>query len=210
MIWIKDNLRIDILIVVIFFTTSVTYGQIFKRLDNETADQFIIRIKPDSTELAHQVIQTKVWDPSNSMIIAFYKKKMIEDQSKYEVILAYLFIPSIPENHYTRTFIDTIMPEGGNPEIQSVFFANADTSHDKELAVLISWDQKHYDYKGKFYGTHFYKQPDLTTPTKRLTYLQEISEKFNECECTFNDGRKEKAKFITALQVKQELIRLGY
>lgn len=203
----------------LFFFQNVSFGQLLQRFNSETVQQFAARIKPDSSELAHQVIQSNLWDSTRQSIIVFYKKQIRElietknhvDSSIYNIIIGYLLVPAYKKGLYTRILIDSIFSNGGDPEIQSVFFCNADLSNDKELSVIITWNQLlHADYEGKSYGVNFYRRPDLKKTPKRLIYMKEISNKFNGCECAFNDGREERAKFKTAKQVKEELKRLGY
>ena len=113
--------------------------------------------------------------------------------------------------NYTKILIDTITPDGGDPEIISVFFANADKDIEKELIVLCKYPQVHYDYGGDFYETFIYDTP--TTKVKRLKYFKELSEKFWGCECDWreeNNRKPEKAKYKTAKSIKIRLKQMGY
>ena len=179
---------------------------------------FASRIKPDSSEFAHAVFETKSLNINKNLIVAFYKKTIYEvrqmptyiDHDNYDIIIGYLYVP-ISNNNYRKVLIDTISSDGGDPEIISVFFANADKDSTKELVVLCKYPQVHYDYGGDFYETFIYDNP--TDTTERLTYFNELSKKFFGCECNWRKEEKRKpetAKFKTAKDVKAELKRLGY
>lgn len=199
-------MRHTLTIIIILITVSVSYGQSLTRQENETPEMFANRLKPDSSEFAHPIIETKSLDTTKSVIVAFYKKTIYEtkqmatyvDHNQYDIIIGYLYIPTNGSS-YRKVLIDTISSDGGNPEIISVFFANANKDKKKELIVLCKYPQVHYDYGGDFYETFIYDNP--TDYTKRLTYFNELSEKFWGCECAWRDEEKrkpEKAKFKTA------------
>jgi hypothetical protein len=205
-------MRHTLIFIATIFVTSFCFGQILKRQDDETAEMFANRIKPDSTELAHTVIETKLLDTSKKLIIAFYKKTIYEvrqmdtyvDHSQYDIIIGNLFIP-LCDNNYEKKLIYTIQPDGGDPEIISIFFANADKDKGKELIVLCKYDQRHYDYSGAFYDTYIY---DFSNG--EVQFLKQLSEKFWGCECGWRNGKTEKAKYKTAKDVRARLIKLGY
>lgn len=193
--------------------TTFSFGQVVKRLFNESAEQFATRVKPDSSILTHKVIETK-WN-STSVIIAFYQqtyklpKQNDPNQQDYLHIIATIFIQA-DSNHYTKFLIDTIGTEGGDPNIENVSFANADKDTRKELIIIVSWEQRHYDVYGILYGTFVYDDV-LTNPKMKLNFIKEISEKLNGgCDCSRSDGTNDKAKFKTSDDIKKELKRLRY
>ncbi len=202
------------LTITLFSSTLFSLGQSLIRLENETAQMFADRLKPDSAEIAHTAIETRELDATRSLIIAFYKKTIYEvkqmktyvDSSHYEILLGYMFVPAINRT-YQKIFIDTILPDGGNPEIISIFFANADTDRNKELIVLCKYEQRHYDYSGDFYETHIF---DYRKGPGKFQYLSKPSESFWGCECGNRNGKMQKAKFKTANDVKARLKKLGF
>lgn len=101
-------------------------------------------------------------------------------------------------------------PDGGDPEIASIGFANADHDPAKELIVLLEWPQSHYDYGGSFFEVWLYDDPK--PGQSALVKLDKLSEHFGfGCECSFRDGRKdEHYRFKTIAAVRGELKRLGY
>ncbi len=192
-------MRLTLIIIGLFILFSVSYGQSLTRHDNETAEMFVNRLKPDSSEFAHAVLETKSLNINKNIIVAFYEKTIYEvrqmptyiDHDDYEIIIGYLYVP-IGNNNYRKVLIDTISSDGGDPEIISVFFANADKDSIKELVVLCRYPQVHYDYGGDFYETFVYDNP--TDTTERLTYLKELSEKFFGCDCDWRTEKKENQK----------------
>lgn len=189
------------------------HGQIIKN-KNESAEMFANRIKPDSTKIAHTVFETNQLGTSESTIIVFYEKTIYEvkqmdtyvDRSEYKEIDGFMFIP-ISVNKYKKIAIGSILADGGNPEIISVFFANADKDNNKELIVLSRVDQRHYDYGGAFYETYIF---DYSINKKEFKYLDKLSELFWGCECEWRDGRNEKAKYKTSGEIKTKFKKMGF
>src|SRR5687768_16325559 len=207
-------MRHTLIIIATFFSFSISFGQSLTRQENETVEMFAIRLKPDSTEIAHAIIETRQLDTTKDIIIVFYKKIIYEvrqmatyiDSSHYDIILGYMLIPTSDKN-YEKIFIDTIPPDGGNPEIISLFFANADKDKNKELIVLCKYEQRHYDYNGEFYETYIF---DYLKDKKHINYLSDLSETFWGCECGLRNGKTKTAKYKTASDVKTRLKKLGF
>lgn len=200
-------------ITLLLFWTTFSFGQIVKRQDNETAEQFAERQKPENSTLTHKVLETK-WN-GLPVVISLYDqtyKLPIQndpDQQTYHKIVGAVFI-QLDKNNYSETTFGTIDTEGGDPTIETVFFANADTDKTKELIIIASWEQRHYDVSGTLYGTYVFDY-ELTSATLEWKFLEEISRKLDGgCECNWSDGTSKKAKFKTASEVKNELTRLGY
>ncbi|MCW3118874.1 MAG: hypothetical protein JWM28_2956 [Chitinophagaceae bacterium] len=205
-------MRHTLTIIATIFLITASFGQTVKRQNNETAEMFATRFNPDSTEIAHTVIETALLDPTEKIIIAFYRKTIYEtrqmdtyvDHSDYEVLIGTLFIPT-GDNNYEKKLLDTIRPDGGDPEIIAVFFGNVDKDRNKELMILCKYDQQHYDYGGAFYSTFIYDYSG-----NQVQYKKKLSEKFSGCECSFRDGRRTKAKYKTAKEVKAALVKMGF
>jgi len=206
-------MRHIITILATLFSISVSFGQSLIRQENETAEMFANRLKPDST-IAHTVIETRQLDTSKNVIVAFYKKTIYEvrqmktyvDHSQYDIMLGYIFIPTSDKN-YEKIFIDTIPPDGGDPEIISIFFANADRDKNKELIVLCKYEQRHYDYDGDLYETYIF---DYYKDKMQFKYLSKLSETFFGCDCGWKNGKTETAKYKTAKAIKTKLKKLGF
>ena len=197
----------------LLFCASFSYGQVVDRLENETALHFAERNKPGGATLTHKVLETK-WNEV-PVIISFYdqiytlpKEKDPDQQSYHKIVGAVFLLKS--KNTYHKTTLGPIDTEGGDPFIESVFFANADSDKAKELLVIASWPQVHYEVSGTLYGTFVFNY-EFIRDTTEWNFLQGISEKLSGgCECQWSDGSSKKAKFKTATEVKKELKRLGF
>lgn len=196
-----------IIIIIVTIITSVSFGQTIKRQANESVETFIKRLKPDTVELAHSIIETKIWNTSNKAIIAFYGYDDTSDLNiGFNKIFGHLYLPT-GNNIYRDISFGPIEEDGGYPKIISVFFANADTDRPKELIVLCKYEQHHYDYGGQFYETFIFDNP---SDKNKLLYFEKLSEKFWGCECSWRNGKIEVAKYKTAKNVKIRLKKMGY
>lgn len=206
-------MRHCIIITLLIFQTIFSYAQIVQRQHNETAEQFANRLKPDNSTLTHKAVETK-WN-GVSVVISLYNQtyklplNKDPDQSTYNRIIGSVFIQS-DSTTYKKTRFGTIDTEGGDPSIESIFFANADKDSTRELIIIASWEQKHYDVNGTLYGTYVFDY-DLSGTTLEWKLLEAISNKLEAgCECTWRDGTKKTARFKTASSIRKELVRLGY
>jgi len=203
---IKEGLIILLLSLVI----KLSFGQSFQRFDKESPEQFSTRLKPDNSTIAYRIIDT-IWNKT-PVIIAFYQQSFrsgpVNDSQEYQRIISTIFVKR--DSLYNKCLIDTIGPEGGDPEIRNVFFANANKDMQKELIILTSWYQHHYDFGGTLYGTFIYN--NLTDSTqKKLVFMKTMSSQLDGgCDCSFRNGREEKAKFKTAGAIVKKLTQLGF
>jgi hypothetical protein len=202
-------------ITILLFWTTLSFGQIqlIARKDKETVEQFAERQKPENSTLTHKVLETK-WN-GNSTIISLYDitYKLPEEndpgQQTYHKIIGFVF-SELGKNTYSEVTFGTIDTEGGNPSIETIFFANADSDKAKEIIIIASWEQRHYDVNGTLYGTYVFDNQTIEK-TFDLKFLEEISKKLDGgCECNWRDGTNKKSKFKTASEVKKELASLGF
>jgi hypothetical protein len=54
----------------------------------------------------------------------------------------FLYVP-VTDKSYQKILIDIFKPEGGDPEIESVFFFNLCEKNKKKLIIICSWQQVH-------------------------------------------------------------------
>lgn len=200
-------MRHALIFIVTIFTTLTVVGQTLIRQYEETAEMFANRSKPDTTELAHPVIETSIWDTDGKAIIAFYGYDDPKDvNTGFNKVFGHVYMP-VGQNIYRDISFGPIEEDGGYPKIISVFFANADNDNSKELIVLCKYDQRHYDYSGEFYETFIFDNPSAGN---ELPYFNKLSEKFFGCECGWRDGKVKTAKYKTAKAVKAGLVNMGY
>jgi hypothetical protein len=167
-------------------------------------------------ELAHGPLSTK-WN-SIPVLIVFYRIPVEEVQlfpayisrTKYSILDGYVYTGAGRPGAWRRIFIGSILPEGNDPEIESVFFANADRDSKKELSVLVKWEQNHADFSGTLWGAFFYD--DAFSGRDSLRLLTDAGKKLGmSCQCYRRDGEEnETGLYQSAAEVKARLKTLGY
>jgi len=207
---------IAIIICILLYGSSVR-GQVFARKAEEPAKDFAMRCKPVGMEmndaLEKQIIATTEWT-NNEAIIAFYTVMVPNDydhsdHEKYLEIVGYMYVP-VSAGNYERVLIDTFETEGGDPEIASVFFANADKDSKRELVVLCKWPQHHYQVYGNFFNTRIYDNIDVKKIPARLTLLKKVSDKVDGGFDGEREGETVHARYTTAKEIRAGLAALGY
>ena len=129
-------------------------------------------------------------------------------EQTYDKIVGYIFLPQ-DANTYQKILNWTFEPEGGPPQIEAVFFANADKDKAKELIVICSWLQRHYDFSGTLYGTYVFD--DLRASPTELTFLESVSRRVSgDFECEWRNGKKRTSRYKPAASVRAGLRSLGF
>ena len=181
-----------------------THAQTFHRESNETVEKFVkknLRI----SKWAHPLIEKVEWG-SKKIILAFISFKALSTKSSDEVengIIGYVFFPTNPGN-YTRAVIDTFHEEGAPPTITHIFFVNADTDKEREMAIMVKWRQHHKGVDGYLYDSFIYDNPTLKYSGNKLTCLTKFSGKFMDAEGSF-DGSEKMAKYKTVQSIRAAL-----
>lgn len=203
------KLRFVLLLLTFLLCVPFSYGEEVKRLENETLENFAKRNGPPQSQLAHTVIETEAWGHKKT-VIAFYDTEFTDSHSTYQRVAGYIFLPQSPGT-YRKILIENFEPEGGDPKIEAAFFANADKDAAKELIVICSWPQRHYDFQGTLYGTFVFDDLRPGTNPTRLNFLEGVSKQVSgSCECNFRDGPRKRSKYKTAASVRLGLKRLGF
>jgi len=183
-------------------TSLFTFSQNLKREKEETIDQFINRNKPNSTTDSFTSVETTLLDSSKNIIIVFFETTHLEENFQ----IGYLYIPTDNyNNNYQRIPLDIIGTEGGEPVIENIFFSNIDNDNDKEIIVLSSFNQAHYDISGTLYTSNFYDYKKNISLEKRIETVEILNNHFIECNCVWSDGTTNKAKFINEAAINKEL-----
>lgn len=202
------KLRFALLILAFITWTPFSYAQEVRRLENETLEDFAKRNGPPQSELTHKVIETEAWGQRKTVIALYIVQIKEKDGSPATQVAGYLFVPKSTDT-YEKILIENFEEEGDTPKIEAVFFANADKDKAKELIVICSWLQRHYDVAGTLYRTFVFD--DLRSNTPKLTFLESVSERVSgDCDCEWRDGRKKTSKYKTAASVKAGLKKLGF
>lgn len=175
-------------------------GQVFwldrllERMDKETAEQFAERHKPDSSTLTYKVMETK-WN-AIPVLISFYKqayKLPIKIDTQVSRRITKLTEPYISSWIKTITAKPLWEPSIPKAVIRLLILSFLRCWHNKtkELIVLVTWEQRHYDVNGILYEDLF--DYELTKATLTWVLLEEISNKLDGgCECTWRDGTSER------------------
>ncbi len=198
------------LLLAFFLWTPFLLAQEVTRLENETPADFAKRNAPPRAELTHTVIETEAWGQQKS-IIAFYLIKIKpKDGTPSSQVDGYLFLPK-STNTYQKILIYNFEEEGDTPHIEAVFFANADKDKAKELIVICSYLQRHFDVNGTLYRTFVFDDLLPGANPTQLTFLEDVSERVSgSCDCQWRDGKKKTSKYKTAASVKAGLRKLGF
>ena len=204
------KLRFALLLLAFFLWTPFSYADEVKRLENETLEDFAKRNGPPQAELTHTVIETEAWNTQKTVIAFYIVKIKLPDGKPATQVDGYLFIPKSTDT-YEKILIDNFEEEGATPHIEAVFFANADKDKAKELIVICSYEQRHYDVNGTLYSTFIFDDLRGGANQTRLRFLEDVSERVSgSCDCEWRDGKKKASKYKTAASVKLGLKKLGF
>ncbi|MBV9240804.1 MAG: hypothetical protein JO314_02250 [Acidobacteria bacterium] len=197
---------ISFALLIMVCASAFAYADVVKRNAGESAEDFAKRNAPAQTAVSGKVVESP-WNGKKT-IFAFYETQPKDPNDT--VLEGFVFVPADADS-YERIHMHTFGVDGGTPQIESVFFANADKDPASELVVIVCWPQVHYDYSGNWYGTVILDDIPAGTHPTELKYLEKVSEKVSGgCDCEFRDGRKPDKRFENAAQVKAGLKRLGY
>jgi len=204
------KLRFALFLLAFVLWAPFTYAQEVRRLEHETLADFAQRNGPPQAKLTHKVIETAAWSKQKA-IMAFYLVHIeLKDSTPATQVDGYLFIPKSTDT-YEKILIRNFEEEGDTPKIEAVFFANADKDKARELIVICSWLQRHYDVNGTLYGTFIFDDLRPGANPATLVFLEGVSERVSgDCDCEWRDGRKKTSNYKTAASVKAGLKRLGF
>jgi hypothetical protein len=204
------QLRGAFFLLTFFLWTPFSYTQEVRRLENETLEDFAKRNGPPQAALTSKVIETEAWGKQKTIIAFYIVQIKVKDGSPATQVDGYLFMPKSTDT-YERILIKSFGEEGDTPKVEAVFFANADKDKAKELIVICSWLQRHYDVNGTLYRTFVFDDLHLRNNPTELSSLESISERVSgDCDCEWRDGRKKTSKYKTAASVKVGLKKLGF
>jgi hypothetical protein len=204
------TLRCALLLLAFFMWTGFSYAQEVRRFENETLEDFAKRHGPPQAELTHNVIETEAWGKQKTVIAFYIVQIKLKDGTPATQVDGYLFIPKSTDT-YEKILIKNFEEEGDTPKVEAVFFANADKDKAKELIVICSWLQRHYDVNGTIYRTFVFDDLRPGANPIRLSSLEDVSQRVSgDCECEWRDGRKKRSKYKTAGSVKAGLKKLGF
>jgi hypothetical protein len=187
-------------------------GGTFQRAPGLSADSFAAGLGPRPSELTHPVVETDAWKLGGKALIAYYRYDVDAPGVEEPVFQAagYAFLPVSP-GRYRRVLIGEIGHNGGEPQVRSVFFANADPDPEPELIVIAAWHVMNPLVGGTVYETYVHDRPS-TPGADSFVYLEDVSRRVSGgCECEWTEEkRSRRARFKTAADVRAGLRELGY
>lgn len=203
------KLRFALFLLAFLLGSHISSAEEVKRLENEKLENFARRNGPPQSALTHSVIETEAWGHKKT-VLAFYETEFKASGQSERKIVGYIFLLQ-DANTYEKILIGTFEPEGGPPQIEAVFFANADKDKPKELIVICSWLQRHYDVYGILYGTFIFDDLRTGTNPTQLSFLESVSRRVSgDCECEWRNGKMRTSRYKTAASVRAGLKKLGF
>lgn len=195
----------------IYLVTLILHTAIgFCQKDSKSVAQ---KFMPKNSSLAHEVIETTVWDFPKATIV-FYTEDLIHKYKdivyERQAVNGYFIWNDGKMNR--KILIDHFEDDNVDTEILSVFFANADNDKQKELIILTANTHRlQYLYDGTEYGIYIYDDISTKNAPEKFTLLTNPKfDVFNENFEGFQDDKNHTAKFKTADAVKKELKKLGF
>src|SRR5476649_505711 len=138
--------------------TSVQASPVERRLGEQTS-ALLARIGPEKSSLAHPPIETKVWNTADPAVLGFYlTPKEIEGETNHEI--DGIVLKPLGAGKYEKIIIDHFGVEGGDPKIETVFFAAVGANPVKRLFIIVSWPVQHADVNGTLYATYIYRSEE--------------------------------------------------
>ena len=134
------------------------------------------------------------------------------EYSEFNIVQAFAFVPGRQKRKCRRIQIGSIWPEGGDPEIGSVFFANADRDREKELLVLSSCRFNHRALGLSGWNSSVNVFDDLNhVQADTLPVLSKVADRLNSGSSGTREGEQDgTGVFGSAEAVKKRLKKLGY
>lgn len=172
----------------------------------EGARAFSLRILALPANADHvNVLETR-WN-GRTVVLADYSRERADTPGETEREVVALW--RTPTGH-EQVSVTTGDPEGGEPTVAAIGFANADRDPADEMIVILTYAIRHYDVSGTLYDIRILD--DARPGQTRLTRLEAISPRFemNTCDCERRDEPPERFAFKTIGAVKAELARLGF
>lgn len=178
-----------------------------ERMSGESVDAFLVRTAPQDMQPVQTPIVTNTLRFSAPVLLVAYGAKSTDSPSPSPDVQLFLCVAKQSDS-YERVPIDTYEQEGGDPHIESIFFASIDKTLDKKLFVIVSWEQNHAIVKGTLYQTFIYSLTPKSLDVQPQ-YLKSLSDKLSGgCDCRRSDGPASKAKYKTAAEVKGGLAKM--
>jgi hypothetical protein len=176
---------------------------IYKRMNNETADEYVNRVKPQDARIVYKTFETNEWDKKAKSIITFYN--FPQDEENKNDVFGRLYLRQDVVEYYRDISIGDFQGETDIPEILDTAFYNVDKDAEKEFIVLYRYWIMHYDATGYVYSTNIFDNPNVLSDS--LEPIEKLSELFWGFDSVLSD---EKAKYKDMDSIIMKLKMMGY
>jgi hypothetical protein len=176
---------------------------IYKRINNETADEYVNRVKPQDARIVYKTFETNEWDKKAKSIITFYN--FPQDEQNKNDIYGRLYLRQDNVEYYRDISIGDFRGESDIPEILETVFYNVDKDSEKEFIVLYRYWMMHYDATGYVYSANIFDNPNVLSDS--LEPIEKLNKLFWGFDSVITD---EKAIYKDMDIIIKKLKKMGY
>jgi hypothetical protein len=177
----------------------------FVRRANESALDYVMRVKPATDVLTFRVLETYEWDARTPSLVAFYQ--VARDSEDASEVVGHVYMKQYDVDYYRDIVFGKFLGEGEYPEIVDAFWRNVDKDKDTELLVLFRYFTRHYDFTGYVYDLAVLDHP--TIDSDALEPLDLFGDTFVSFEGMSGEGVESTPTYATKDAVVRKLKQLG-
>jgi hypothetical protein len=200
------KLLFSILLLSISISISSQNIDDFERKQNETNEEYVIRVKKPEDNLTYKVLESYEWDKVNPSIICFYEVPQESDNSTE--IIGHAYMKQYDVNYYRDIVFGEFIGESLYPEIIDVFWLNIDDDEENELFVLFKYYTHHYDFTGYIYDLSVLDNPTLICDN--LSSIDVFDNIFISFEGMNGNGIESIPVYTTKEIIIKKIHELGY
>ncbi len=179
---------------------------ILTRTPSETSRAFVRRVLNLTDNNAYNVTEAR-WNGTPFLFVDYSKPESQADPSRGDdrILIGLQRVSSTGYRKYDITIGEV---EGDEADVRALGFAGVGSDPNKQLLVLLAWDQHHAAVQGTIYEVRIFDYPK--PGQQNASYMKRVSEHFNRhtCECERDDGTSDHFPFKTIAAIKTELKRM--
>jgi hypothetical protein len=176
------------------------------RRTDESALEYVTRIKASSERITYRVIETNVWDSKYPSIVVFYQN--LNDKENRPEILGHLYMKQYDVEYYRDISFGDLIGEDEYPEIVDIFWYNIDDDKEKEMFVIYKYHMLHYDFTGYVYDVCVFDNPNIYSDS--LESLDQFEGLFVGFEGISGESVEYSPAYSSKEEVIQKLMEMGY